>query len=240
MISLISEAGLGNRLRAMDSAILLANATGHSLSVWWPANRYCSARFKDLFEPVLGVRADSFTARVIDRLAPLKFKGQIKQEVKEHLPEIRKARLVAIRSDSPFYYPESFKWLKPLPHIQQRIDAIEIGGTIGIHIRRGDHVGATKANPTNRFVSAMRERDNTFFLATDDHDLKLRLRQEFGARIITQDIDYSRDSLGGIESAVVDMFCLAKCSEIWGSKGSSFSEVAHHLRKPPLRFPASI
>lgn len=42
--------GLGNRLRAMASALAFAEATGREVAVVWERNAHCRAKFSDLFE----------------------------------------------------------------------------------------------------------------------------------------------------------------------------------------------
>lgn len=42
--------GLGNRLRALGSALAFARKTGRATVVVWEADRHCEARFEDLFE----------------------------------------------------------------------------------------------------------------------------------------------------------------------------------------------
>lgn len=256
MMSLISEAGLANRMRALDSASMLAIATGHSLSVWWPRNQNCGAAFGDLFAPIPTVATDSPKALLIDRIVRLPFKGlALEGKLKARfydpsnrpldsaLEEVRSQTFVAIRTEHPFFYPESFAWATPKAEIASAIastTAMLGSNSVGVHIRRGDHVTATRDNPTEAFVSAMQRRvsehpETVFFVASDDPILKAQLRESF--RAVTHEASNSRSDVKGVRAAVVDLFALANCSEIWGSRGSSFGEVAHHLRKAPLIFP---
>lgn len=51
MITLVTDAGLANRIRAISSARCLADETGHDLTVIWENNAYIVGAFHELFEP---------------------------------------------------------------------------------------------------------------------------------------------------------------------------------------------
>ncbi len=272
MICLTSTAGLCNRLRALDSSILLSRKTGHRLSVWWPVNGACAAQFGDLFEPLDVATCDSLLAKtflatafsdtrpaVLLRLA-LRGRGWRSLEGKLNqlfypdrgpldvtaIEEVSKSKVVCIRSDSAWLYPEDFSWLVPRSRIRETVASVISGFasmTIGVHIRRGDHTVAAAMNSTEVFTNAMKERITThpesmFYLATDSATVRNQIVREFEGRIITTANDTSRNSLAGMRSAVVDLFCLARCAEIWATYGSSFGPTAHHIGKAPLSFPA--
>jgi hypothetical protein len=73
-----------------------------------------------------------------------------------------------------------------------------------------------------------------FFLATDDVNVELELKLIFGDRIISPPKDLSRQTVAGIQAAVVDLFVLAGTGRILGSYWSSFSEVAAWIGDIPL------
>ena len=131
---------------------------------------------------------------------------------------------------SPFYN------FSPKGNLRQQIDDVTgqfQKNTIGIHIRRTDHLDAINYSPTQSFKEEIKKylsvSDGDFFLSTDEFSIKKVLRTKFGDRIKTRDISFSRGSKKGIEDAVVDLFCLAKTSEIWGSFNSTFGKVASNL-----------
>ncbi len=112
--------------------------------------------------------------------------------------------------------------------------------TIGLHIRRTDHIGAIKKSPLSLFIEKMNEEialnDNTnFFLATDDKTTEKELIQLFGNKIsINTEKAFDRDSEKGIQDAFIDVTCLSKTSKIYGSHASSFSETAAKMGKIKL------
>ena len=120
---------------------------------------------------------------------------------------------------------------RPLPHLQQRIDAMaaRLGDRpVGIHIRRTDHVRAISESPTEAFIRRMQQLppETRFYLATDDEHEKEVLKKAFPGRVFTAESKAERDSLRGMEDALVEMYILSRTTLILGSSGSSFSETA--------------
>jgi hypothetical protein len=62
MIVLEPEGGLGNRLRAIHSAVRLSKATGHNLIIQWVEKRGMMCQYKDLFSD-----SDKFQVKEIQR-----------------------------------------------------------------------------------------------------------------------------------------------------------------------------
>ena len=112
--------------------------------------------------------------------------------------------------------------------------------TIGIHIRRTDNYLSIQNSPTSLFIekinSILTKNPNTnFFLSTDDKSVEHNLIELFGDKIITFEKNLNRNTTIGIKHAVVDMFCLSKCSLIYGSYWSSFSLMAGDLTQIRLK-----
>lgn len=101
---------------------------------------------------------------------------------------------------------------------------------IGVHIRRTDHKVCIEKSKTEWFIENMNQylaEDSSvcFFLATDDADEEKRLQTIFPEKIITnRSKSYGRDSLNGMQDAVVDLLCLSQCEVILGSCTSVFSK----------------
>lgn len=103
--------------------------------------------------------------------------------------------------------------------------------TIGMHIRRTDNIDSINKSPIELFVEAGREElaahpDAKIFLATDSEDVKKEMRQHFGEHIITSTAEATRDSVAGIRAGLAEMYALSLTHKIYGSAGSSFSEMA--------------
>ena len=127
---------------------------------------------------------------------------------------------------------------RPVPAIARQVEALvpsDGGPFVGVHIRRTDHVEAIKHASVDKYERLMEEEvgrnpETRFYLATDDGEVKRRLLERFGPeRIVTAQLDLSRDSKTGMEGAVVDLFALSRTDKIIGSYYSSYSEIAAEL-----------
>lgn len=111
--------------------------------------------------------------------------------------------------------------------------------TIGMHIRRTDHSVSIKNSPTYLFMNKAKEEleshpDLKIFLATDSEDVKHEFQEQFGTRIITASAQASRNSTDGILGGLTDMWTLSKTQLIYGSIGSTFSQLASLIGGIPL------
>jgi hypothetical protein len=142
-----------------------------------------------------------------------------------------------IETDHAFCYPEDYTWLMPVAPIRDVIGQFttRLGPEcVGVHIRRGDHAQAIAKSPLSAFLREMdarlqSEARSKFYLATDDNQVRREMVDAFGSAIVCQHEVSERQSLDGVRQAVVDLFCLAHCHQIWGSVGSSFTELAFHI-----------
>ena len=135
-------------------------------------------------------------------------------------------------------YPSRLaSFLLPQPHLQARIDELKsrfTRYTVGVHIRRTDNLISVAESPVEAFRRAMNREiqhnfNTRFFLSTDDETLKRTLVQQYSDRIITQRTSVCRDTLEGMEEAVVDLWCLAGTCKLLGSYWSSFTDMAAEL-----------
>ena len=102
---------------------------------------------------------------------------------------------------------------------------------IGMHIRRTDHTVAIAGSPTEGFIEKIdaqlqKEPDTIFYLATDSEEEKANLKARYGERIFCSAQEADRNSEEGIVEAMVELYTLASCQEVWRSVNSSFSHVA--------------
>ncbi|WP_341220838.1 hypothetical protein [Polaribacter atrinae] len=128
---------------------------------------------------------------------------------------------------------------KPNNDLQAKIDRISLNykHTVGIHIRRTDHLASIEKSQTSKFITLIEDslkinKERTFFLATDDKVLKEELIVKFGAKIITNEVkSYDRNKSSSIENALIDLYCLSRTEKIFGSFHSSFSQTAAIIGK---------
>ena len=259
---LVPQGGLCNRLRTILSALSLIEHgdINARLSVGWDDGQECAARFDQLFEPLDSEHVDIGPRRWTDRPItrsnlhwPTLVRSVIyAKQYANRPPSVEELRsslskhcaAVYVSTGLAFcdYSADYVRRLRPLPHLQERIDSLSDsfdGHTIGIHIRRTDHVTAIAESPDALFVDAISDAiasdaDARFYLATDDADLKRRLMECFPGRITAQDCRGSRADLGGMEEAVIDLWTLARCSHIIGSYWSSYTDTAAEIGGIPL------
>jgi len=263
-IEMFSDAGLCNRLRVLDSCLMLAKELDRKLVVNWPLSNSFKGRFCDLFEGIGNTSfgysdamqrpSNSITA-MLGKVFPtaVNLEGQLYKDFhtskplernQEFIKSLNRFRQIRINTVHRFLYPEDFSYLQPRSHLRKAISTVTDkfnDHTIGLHIRRGDHRAAIKSSPVEGFVRQMesqliKNKETLFFLATDDAEIRDSIKKQFGELVIVSGHDLSRNTMAGTESAVVDLWCLSKTNEIWGSKGSSFSETAYHLGDGELKF----
>ncbi len=147
-----------------------------------------------------------------------------------------------------YFHPQPeeklFKLFQPIDSLQQEIvkrcaDFNE--HTIGIHIRRTDNIASITQSPTELFIKQMEEivehqPDTTFYLATDSEEEKQKLKQVFGERISMSGHAAERNSLQGMQDALVELYTLSRTSRIIGSMQSSYSETAAQIGRIQCEF----
>ena len=130
---------------------------------------------------------------------------------------------------------------KPQEELQKRIDDVTSdwdGHVIGLHVRRTDNKLAIQKSPNERYFQIIETEISEdplvrFYLATDSEEVKQQLKDKYGERIITIPLCLKRSSLQGMKDAVVDLFCLASTSKIYGSSASTYSLLAGKIKGIP-------
>lgn len=137
-----------------------------------------------------------------------------------------------------------FQFFHPVPALQQRIDEVSrtFGNRcVGVHIRRTDNLSSINESPTKLFVDRMQmmlqsDKDTCFYLASDSPEEKSKMKATFGKRILTSVTDLSRNSVQGIQDALVELYALSKTKMILGSVKSSYSETAAQIGQIECQF----
>ena len=228
-------AGLANRLRALVSALCLAEELNQSLHIVWAAlEGECHARFQDLFEPIPGVRIT--TGPILGESATVLTETDL-AHWKSHTPHL------PIKSYAKFYTSHPERWsthlrnLRPLLVVLARLETgLFVQRPIGVHIRRGDNTVSRQASLLEAFVDKMNTfpSDALFVVATDDEPTRESLFARFGTRVRFPATIRSRANTRGVQDALLDFVALSKCSMILGSIGSSFSDLAAQYGGVPL------
>jgi len=223
-------AGLANRLRATVSGIRAAEELGCSITISWPKEAVFGATWMDLFERDLAPWIQFIEEPI---------QGARMCLTTEDFEKVRDQEEILIKSYGCFQ-PVDKKWLnwlrrlRPLPKFNGAFSP----RAVGVHIRRTDNATSCLSSPTPAFHAAMNAFPPTtyFFLATDDPAERKALVDSYPGRIIVYPTTcYHRDLKEGIEQSFREFLGLAACSEILGSAGSSFSEMAAAYGGLPLR-----
>lgn len=254
-VYIIPTGGLCNRMRAMSSGIAIAKKHGQKSVVFWNNSQGLRADFNQLFLPVDDYQIEIIenkkwlyhidnTKDYFKRWLPIHylytptFNYNIYNNNGKAL-EISPNKnnlLISCNSMCPDFYPLK-KLFKPQTHLQDRINQITADfpdKIYGVHIRRTDNKASIKLSPTDSFIKIIQreiEKDasSMFYLATDDNNVKHQLKQLFSPHIITFFDDTSRNTLEGMEFAIVDLYCLSHTIKIFGSGYSSYSHIAAEI-----------
>lgn len=230
-------AGFANRVRALVSGICLAEVLDIPLVIhWFPKSPECACKFSSVLDPeslpktVKIVPEDIYKAtEVLSR----------EDWAREDYHWDKKSDLF-IKSHGIFFYSDRFDFhlrnLKPSPFVKEflsrRCSTVDWSTAIGVHIRRGDHKKAIANSPLESFLTKMREKPDAFFVvATDDKEVRETIEQEFLGRCVFPATTLTRRTEEGMIQGVADFFALSKCTCVWGSYYSSFSEMAGRYGK---------
>lgn len=255
-LTIAAQGGLCNRLRVLFGALAVSEQQQVPTRLVWHPDWQCEAYFDELFEPLENQWLKVVTGTFLDRPSSHKelYLPQVlrlpfyKKQIKLFHPERHGALADAVRKweslyiNSGFqiatYGAEQIKRLRPIPELQQQIEKTVAAfpeNIIGVHIRRSDNHWSTDVSTDEAFIEAMnRYPEDKFYIATDDTDVKWRLRETFKGRTLAQETDGLRDNAFSIGDAVVDLFCLAHTRHVIGSYWSSFSDMAAEIGGIPL------
>ena len=208
-IVFVPVGGLANRMRAVASAIALAEDTASKIQVKWFCDWALNAPFCKLFQPIAEITEASFLDLLIsDRprkrnfRVPALFQKHMFRSClyEEEMPKLMKTgfdfRQWAEDGGGymafcyPFYiYPEGMvnRLFRPLPHITAEVDrrcSAFNGYAIGLHVRRTDNVASIKGSPLELFFDAADKElechdDLCIYLATDSEEVKAQMRNRY-------------------------------------------------------------
>lgn len=262
----VPSGGLGNRLRAIVSAVQLSEATGATLQIVWFKDWGMGAEWREIFKPMKHYalrEASLLDSLVYDRprkrnfFVPKLFQNLLfEQRIDEYdvTPLKRKDFDFCAWAKGRNSYMSCYQdfgavnnslysgLFSPTDEIEQRIarNLERLGDApIGIHVRRTDNRAAIERSPISLFFDAMDSivRDNPaqrFYLATDDEETKNEMLKRYGDALLMSSSKAERGTTEGIKDAVVEMFTLARCREIYGTADSSFSVIASRIGDIPL------
>lgn len=234
--------GVGNRLRAMLSAVWLAEQTKRTPVVFWLSKINCKAGFLDLFDGETAKRLNVFSREPYNRECDLAVRAQYCTLEMAMLPVPR----VLMRTNKTIGDKKGVPWAKLFArfglnaYVSSAADR-PMQEYVGVHVRRGDNVN-TSIIPLERYFSVvdhdsfLADGARKFFLATDDLDVENAFRDRYGDRLVTfKKRTRARNKRRGIQDAFVDMLLLSKCHHIYGSSLSSFPRMASRIGVTPFK-----
>jgi len=253
-IFFVPVGGLGNRMRAIESAHRLARHLHANLNIGWFQDWGMKCGFNQILKPIpnIPVIEDSILNKLLfDR--PRK-KNLFIPTIYQHLHfdkcfyetecGYRDINFETIDKNDCWiasckaFYPgeEDYSIFQPIDTLQEKID--HITRTFphkieGLQIRRTDHVEAIQSSKRQYFEQIINhaDLDTFFYLSTDSLEEKQYFINKYRDRIFTIDATLSRGSAQGIQDAIVDMFALSYTKIIHGSKNSSFGQIAAKIGK---------
>jgi hypothetical protein len=150
--------------------------------------------------------------------------------------QMEERRPLRIKSHQIFYKGRTWdawlsmlRLLKPHPSIAAIADSLLWPKRlVGVHIRRTDHVKAIQESPSSGFWAAMEAEPATtiFYVASDSEEERQAAAGRYPGRVITGAKYLGRSEPHECLEAMLDLYCLSRCSKIIGSYESSFSQVA--------------
>ncbi len=138
---------------------------------------------------------------------------------------------------------EYFSFLEPVGSVSKEIDRIDthhrLDQCIGIHIRGTDNALSKANSPPFIFenvISDLIKKDgkSKFYLVTDEPLLGTRLSELFKPNLIFYPRPQNRNTIEGVQGALIDLYCLSRTKRVLGSYYSSFSRVASEIGKKQL------
>ena len=181
-ITLVPFGGLANRMKAIDSTIGLAAATGAEAEIIWFRDSGLNCGFEDLFKPlsidgiemreatvgdyILNDRPRKKNLRIPRLFQAIKFAGCIYgADVLRRMERgfdfsawVKDRKNVFLTSCYDHFKGNGFSDLQPIDSISEIIDerSKEFNhATIGVHIRRTDHALCISNTPTSLYISEM-------------------------------------------------------------------------------------
>lgn len=250
--------GLCNRMRSINSARMLAQKRGEKLTVIWFVNAELGCPFERIFEPtdafkVINIRSKWDIRKMFLQISAMLFGSFADNPVicehkgdgnLDETYETSLKKLTYIATEEHFYECHDYTPFVPAKEIAEKImqKQAELGThAIGVHIRRTDNKPAIGKSSTDAFCKSMKEAlandsETMFYLATDDLSEEEFLRNQFPGKIISnQNRNLSRDSIAGIQDAMLDLYCLAATNQIIGSFFSSFTDIAADMHQIPKK-----
>lgn len=232
--------GLGNRMRAVLGARVLADLEERAFAYVWPTGREFGARLDELWQ-FREHRWPAAISRALTPLAPYRdaeLRWIDESTRRERIWQIRTPHALALPSSAPPWHA-SLRSLQPVAAIADRILALSAASAdrpyLGVMIRTHSvaHDATLQASPLQWYLERIAEIRSSrphlgLYVAADTDAAFGRVAERFpDAMGQTGKGDYN--SRSALQASVVDLYLLASSCHILGPHYSSFPELARHL-----------
>lgn len=256
-IILIPNGGLGNRMRAIDSAVNLSEQRNFQLTIVWHRDSEMISRWGEVFQPIefvkdrqmgkglnyllkhhenrwwlkagMAVMEKLHICRLMDA-----FDGSI-----DYTPILsRKYLVLIIRSCIAFWPSDGFHnelfVIKDHDRLERELRKVD-SNTIGVHIRRTDNLLSIQHSPLKLFEKRMEmelqvDPKVRFYLCSDDETVRDHFKSaKWEGKISMPNDTVDRNTVVGVVQGACEMKSLAACQKIYGSYWSSFGGVAARM-----------
>lgn len=191
-IQILCDGGLGNRLGSLIGGLVVAQRLDCQITVHWPQNNWCRAKFTDLFEPTIDYTGLSVT-RVFTKFRQNCFlihENQSKLSLAMTFPHTLESlnNLTVLESDIVYYHnkwPPYFSEQELRTALQQLTIKREVLNTVqdfvnkhnisdrvfGLHLRKTDN----QTLDEDKFYDIVqRHSHEQYFICSDDRATELR------------------------------------------------------------------
>ena len=237
--------GLCNRMRAINSALILAEKRGEKLHVLWNVNPELGCPFEELFAPTERFSLRDFSNKLdpgkvflqatCQRIGNDEIRSNRDDQGLLELYWKTLGKRLYIATEEHFFPNHDYSAFQPNEEIRNRMEAIKKDygpRCVGVHIRRTDNKPSINGSSTDAFIQSIEAElsahpETMFYLATDDLSEEKNLRERFPGKILSNEgRDLSRETVSGIKDALLDLLCLSETEKIIGSFFSSFTDIA--------------
>ncbi len=250
---------------AIDSMIRICQKAGKDLEIIWIKNEDLGSFLSELYQPIehpkvkISVRElDKIPFIYSDRLmnftrqriynSVLKIYQKTRFEAVFHASETALLKAKGYDFNELIQYSSVYlsswgrldrdkfdsKLFQPLNDIQGLLPIFD-NKTIGVHIRRTDHLVVIAKTPLEKFFTIMdkelkKDPNVKFFIASDDDRVKDQLVEKYQDRILMESpLKADRSTSNGMKKAMIDLYALANTQKIIGTGLSTFTQMASEI-----------
>ncbi|NNG35828.1 hypothetical protein [Nakamurella aerolata] len=237
-----AAAGLGNRMRVVLGAKVLAEHEDRRLLYVWPTGPKFGPKLTELWDFTGGRRLSKYLSRALAPLVPYGDRDVRNSAGPDAGPRIRQIMTGGELQLPPGLrsWRDEFRSLRPAPPIAERVNAFhadQLGSEpyVGVQIRAHavSHEKTKAMSPTSWFVDRMHQIEDAdpgvrFFVSCDVPEVFEQITAEFPTAVGIKDKG-AYNSTEGVTGGVADLYLLAGSGYLLGPYWSSFIELAQHL-----------